>query len=258
MYARLGFAVASHADPDLLLVDEVLAVGDGVFLSRCRDRINLLRQRGTAIVLVSHQLQLVNSLSEFTVVLDGGQMAFYGETPRAIGHYTEILARSTTKTIRKDADTYACLVEDVKINGTSRSVRLRFGEPARLEVSFSSRSQIVDGILNLAIWNRNGETIASYTTRVAERRLLSIPVGISTITCDLPHFRLAPGSYTIGVTISDCNVLSNYLCDQLTTLTVEQDRSIDSRYGWWISACCPSIHNQSGVLGERVSNSSYP
>jgi ABC-type polysaccharide/polyol phosphate transport system ATPase subunit len=87
MYARLGFAVAVHADPDVLLVDEVLAVGDLAFRDRCYERIRAARARGAGILLVSHDLPVVARLCDRGVHLDRGRIVRTGEAPDVVAAY---------------------------------------------------------------------------------------------------------------------------------------------------------------------------
>jgi hypothetical protein len=87
MVARLSFSVAAHTDPDLFLIDEVLSVGDADFQRRCRNRIHELRQRGTTVVLVSHDLGLVDELCDRVVLLVEGAVDADGEAPVIIRRY---------------------------------------------------------------------------------------------------------------------------------------------------------------------------
>lgn len=91
MHARLGFAIAAHAEPDVLLVDEVLSVGDRVFRARCMDRMREFRRRGTAIVLVSHDLGAIASFCDRGLVLRGGRTAFCGQALEALAAYHGML-----------------------------------------------------------------------------------------------------------------------------------------------------------------------
>ncbi|WP_258075365.1 ABC transporter ATP-binding protein [Rathayibacter sp. AY1E3] len=84
MYVRLAFAIAIHTDPDLLLVDEVLAVGDEPFQRKCMDRIRAFQRAGKTIVLVTHSLEQVGELCDRTVVLDHGNIIYDGETSRGL------------------------------------------------------------------------------------------------------------------------------------------------------------------------------
>jgi ABC-type polysaccharide/polyol phosphate transport system ATPase subunit len=93
MYMRLGFSVAMHVEPDVLLVDEVLAVGDIGFRLRGFERMRELQKSGTALVFVSHWLQAVQLLCPRTICMHGGHIAFDGPTEEAIGHHHALLER---------------------------------------------------------------------------------------------------------------------------------------------------------------------
>jgi lipopolysaccharide transport system ATP-binding protein len=92
MHARLGFALAVSFDPDVLLVDEVLAVGDEAFQQKCENQINKIRAQGKTIIFVSHSADAVKKICDRACVLDRGSMVFLGKTDEAIGHYHEMLA----------------------------------------------------------------------------------------------------------------------------------------------------------------------
>ncbi len=87
MYMRLGFAIAIHANPDVLLVDEVLAVGDTAFQRKCLDRIRLLQSQGKTIVFVSHDVAAIQDLCDFAVWLDGGRLAGSGYPSKVVEQY---------------------------------------------------------------------------------------------------------------------------------------------------------------------------
>ena len=91
MYVRLAFAVAVHTDPDILLVDEVLAVGDEAFQRKCMERIAQFREEGRTIILVSHSAQQVAELCDRGIVLSDGQVVFDGDTNEAIGALRDVL-----------------------------------------------------------------------------------------------------------------------------------------------------------------------
>ena len=93
MFVRLGFAVAVASDPEVLLVDEVLAVGDFAFQKKCFDRMEQIRSGGATIVVVSHNMAAVRSLCSRTMVLDGGVPVFEGATDEAISIFHEMLAK---------------------------------------------------------------------------------------------------------------------------------------------------------------------
>src|ERR1700731_3594679 len=87
MYMRLGFAVAIHVEPDVLLVDEVLAVGDEGFTHKCLDKFAEFRRRGRTVLLVTHSLGLVETLCDEAVWLDAGRLQAQGDPKRVVGAY---------------------------------------------------------------------------------------------------------------------------------------------------------------------------
>jgi ABC-type polysaccharide/polyol phosphate transport system ATPase subunit len=107
MYMRLGFAVAIHVDPDVLLVDEVLAVGDEGFTHKCLDKFSEFRRRGKTILLVTHSLGLVERFCDEAVWLDEGRLRGSGDPKRVVGAYLsavekgeeELLASTTAKAV---------------------------------------------------------------------------------------------------------------------------------------------------------------
>src|SRR5260221_3680 len=97
MYMRLGFAVAIHVDPDVLLVDEVLAVGDEGFTHKCLDKFSEFKRRGRTILLVTHSLGLVERFCDEALWLDGGKVRGEGDPRRVVGAYLTDVERSEEK-----------------------------------------------------------------------------------------------------------------------------------------------------------------
>jgi len=91
MYVRLAFSTAIQTDPDVLLVDEVLAVGDEAFQKKCGEKIEEIRRSGKTILLVSHAMGLVKELCERCLLLDGGRVASMGETDRVLAEYVRMM-----------------------------------------------------------------------------------------------------------------------------------------------------------------------
>src|ERR671914_620823 len=104
MYMRLGFAVAIHVDPDVLLVDEVLAVGDEGFTHRCLDKFADFKRRGKTILLVTHSLGLVERFCDEALWLDGGRMKAMGDPKRVVGAYiTDVVVSEEQQLAAADA-----------------------------------------------------------------------------------------------------------------------------------------------------------
>ncbi len=102
MYMRLGFAVAIHVDPDVLLVDEVLAVGDEGFTHKCLDKFGEFRRRGKTVLLVTHSLGLVERFCDEVLWLDGGQAQASGDPRRIVGMYVTSVERAEERQLARD------------------------------------------------------------------------------------------------------------------------------------------------------------
>jgi ABC-type methionine transport system ATPase subunit len=109
MFMRLGFAVAIFSEPDVLLVDEVLAVGDVVFQLKCFERMREIQERGTTIILVSHSMHAIRLLCPRVLVISEGKLEFDGDTSDAINVHFDLLSRQR----HRDADTVDTLAVEV-------------------------------------------------------------------------------------------------------------------------------------------------
>ena len=146
MYARLGFAIAAHVDPDVLLVDEVLAVGDYAFRMKCYNRMDELRAKGTSLLFVSHNMEDVRRVCDRGIVLYGGRKVFEGIAAEAVAEYANALRdnASSSRKSRKVGEnllaqkvmTHAARIERVEMIGADgipiRTVRS--GETVHVEV----------------------------------------------------------------------------------------------------------------------------
>ena len=99
LYVRLGFAVAVNVDPEILLVDEVIAVGDEEFQRRCMDHMNMLRERGTTILLVSHNATLMRDMCDTVGWLDHGRLMELGDPAVVVESYLDHVASGGDNTL---------------------------------------------------------------------------------------------------------------------------------------------------------------
>ena len=130
MFLRLAFAVAIHVEPDVLLVDEVLAVGDLAFQLKCFDRMRELQERGTTIVVVTHSMVMVRWMCQRAVVLHGGAKRFDGPVDDAIGEYHALIEMAAGDDVSEAA---AVTLELIDGDGEPQR-RVLAGEPLRLRV----------------------------------------------------------------------------------------------------------------------------
>ena len=199
MYVRLGFAVSVLADPDVLLVDEVLAVGDLAFQMKCFDRMQAVREAGTTIVVVSHNLNAIRRLCDRSTVLHAGEVRFDGDTRDAIALFHELLGESRELDGDTGRDVFRStgaarlshFVLGVARDGEGQST-VPAGAPARFVADLECSTDLESPYLSLHVFHESGVQVYGETVAVAgglqagDRREVEV---------DLP-IELPQGSYS--------------------------------------------------------------
>jgi homopolymeric O-antigen transport system ATP-binding protein len=170
MYVRLAFAVAAHLEPEILLVDEVLAVGDVEFQRKCLGKLRSAASSGRTIVFVSHNLAAVKQLCERVFLFDGGRVTAEGDADRVIAHYLQTagaqLQQPGEATVPRDAErigggearlTHAVFLD---ASGDPADV-LPLGEPISLRLDFEVDREIPDAVFEIGITSADGVRIAT-------------------------------------------------------------------------------------------------
>jgi len=141
MYVRLAFAVAAHLEPEVLIVDEVLAVGDAEFQKKCLGKMGEVAQGGRTVVFVSHNMAAMKSLTTRGIVLDAGRAVFSGTTEQAIQHYTQLLSRPIVGKPRERSKGKHTAIRDVRLlakGDHEPTTQYVPGEPLILEVTIDT------------------------------------------------------------------------------------------------------------------------
>lgn len=212
MYVRLAFAVAIHVDPDLLLVDEVLAVGDEAFQKKCLDKIRQFQREGRTIILVSHTLSQITSMCDRAVVLARGNVVFDGDPQDAVS-----ILRSGFVASAETEDEEAAAKENAKDeeNPTSERARIkkvalsdRDGNPKRVfapgddlvvDITVESNQNIPVWGLGLHIDTPLGQLVTGATTGSLKCDPVDLD-GEGHARFVLPDLQIGPGEY--GVTVA--------------------------------------------------------
>jgi ABC-type polysaccharide/polyol phosphate transport system ATPase subunit len=228
MYVRLGFAVAIHTDPDLLLVDEVLAVGDESFAHRCLRRIEELLAAGKTVVFVSHALDLVEQMSSRVLWLDRGRARLVGEPRRVVDAYRQAVAEEEGRAHRVSKERREASAEraaDATPEGPAAGEPLRWGsgaaeiaavrlldaagaeryhfasgEAVTFEIEAVAKSPQDDFVFGVALQTPRGVEVWGTNTDLdglAPERF----EGGARVALACPELRLAPGDYLVDVAI---------------------------------------------------------
>jgi ABC-2 type transport system ATP-binding protein len=229
MYVRLAFAVAVHVDPDLLLVDEVLAVGDEPFQRKCMEKIEEFQREGRTIVVVSHSASQIGRLSDTVVVMDRGNMVFQG--PPADG--LRVLRFGYEEQERSEARLEARVnglpdptVSDASILGVSLQAKggtteeARSGEPALLAFDYELTVEQEPLVAGIAIETKQGEPLYGLNSQMLDLELPT-SVGRHSIEFRFDSLPLGAGAYIVrgaletaaGISLDRLNPASEFTVD---------------------------------------------
>ncbi|MCB1748531.1 MAG: ABC transporter ATP-binding protein [Gammaproteobacteria bacterium] len=194
MFVRLGFAVAVHFQPDVLLVDEALAVGDIAFITRCLNRIAELRRQGTGVVFVSHNEMQVREAAQRCVLMHHGRATPYADVDDAFRAYGSLADRN-----RRDVD--AGYVHDGVVRITAARIgprngggRLGTGDDASLELDVETDAACPAAELHLRVWTPQGQLITELRP-LARGQRFDLPAGRSRVVVDIDDWPLPPRRY---------------------------------------------------------------
>ncbi len=166
MFVRLGFAVAVRADPKVLLVDEVLAVGDAGFQIKCLQHLDEIRKRGTTVFLVSHNLNAVRNLCARTIVLQHGEMHHDGNTNDAISLYHDLLEKAGGESHVDDTDEWVARLERLDLLGPDGKPtgHVDHTDEVTLELEVTFLRTTDDVILGVGVLNQSGALVYGDST----------------------------------------------------------------------------------------------
>jgi lipopolysaccharide transport system ATP-binding protein len=226
MAVRLGFAVAAHINPDILLVDEVLAVGDAAFQAKCLNKLAELREQAKTIVLVSHNMTNIIQHCNRVVWLDRGTVRAAGDPEAIVEEYLSAVSPSAPATRSAesmvDGDAPVRIVSVVARNHRGESNEpLVYGATAALEVEYEVVGPVVDPVLGITFENANGQTLGGLTSRFAGLKLdVSQPRGTVRLVLDPVIF--TRGLYKLSVSLQDERLQRFYdVWSRSTTFSVE-------------------------------------
>ena len=207
MAVRLGFAVAAHINPDILLVDEVLAVGDAAFQAKCLNKLAELREQAKTIVLVSHNMTNIIQHCNRVVWLDRGTVRAVGDPETIVEEYLRAVspaapdARGADSMVDGDAPVRIVSVLARNHHGEANEP-LVYGASASIDVEYEVLGPVVDPVLGVSFENANGQALGGLTSRFAGIKLdVSQPRGTVRLVLDPVIF--TRGLYKLSVSLQD-------------------------------------------------------
>lgn len=231
MYARLGFAVAVNVDPEILLVDEVLAVGDEAFQRKCLDHIKRLQAEGRSIVLVTHAADLVRQICDKAAVLDQGVLLMQGSPGEAVRTYREALARRGVKLAGVERElTHSITFTDVHVElpepGRDWLVP---GDPLVVRVGYTADEPSDDAVFALELHDQDGNRLLGTNTDILGVDLGTVQ-GRGEVVFRFPTVPLLDGTYAISLGIHTLDSTVEYdHRDQLDRFSVVSGSRVQGR-----------------------------
>jgi ABC-2 type transport system ATP-binding protein len=214
MYVRLGFAVAVNVDPDILVVDEVLAVGDEAFSRKCMARIKEFQDDGRTILFVTHSSDLVRQICDFAVVLSSGDMIGSGPAADAVRIYHEHLntlapgvglsGQELEESLAQATLHRSIEISSVEVEhpGVGTRSYLRPWEPLSVHVAFEATEPVSGVVFALEIFDQEGKLIFGSDTEIIDRPF-DAPVGAGRADLSFEQVPLLDGAYSMKVEVKD-------------------------------------------------------
>jgi ABC-type polysaccharide/polyol phosphate transport system ATPase subunit len=204
MYVRLGFSIAAHLDPDILLLDEVLAVGDASFQAKCIQRIIELKEAGMTIVFISHDLRAVEKLCDRVMLLKDGMVIADGEPRLIISHYQN-LSRSLSapeKVSANPGSSREAVITSLSFQNDNGEESLSFetGLPMRIILRYDVYEPVSDVIFEVQFHSQEGRLMSFFSSETTEGQI-NLQPGSGTVEFDCSAVGLGPGVYFVDAGI---------------------------------------------------------
>ncbi len=203
MRVRLGFAVAAHLDPEILIVDEVLAVGDAGFQSKCLGKMGEVAQGGRTVLFVSHNLAMVETLCPKGLLLDNGSIRAAGDITTALNAYSSLFGHTRAtgladRTDRTGDGPIRIIKIDYQDEYDAPIAAARLGHPLRIRMHYrSSHVPVANVWFTLNFFDNHNRLVFKCNNELASS-LFQVSASAGQFVCDIPKLPLTPGVYHLN------------------------------------------------------------
>jgi lipopolysaccharide transport system ATP-binding protein len=211
MYVRLAFAVAAHLEPEILIVDEVLAVGDAAFQTKCLGRMSDIAGEGRTVLFVSHNMAAINRMCRTGVMLEGGRIKFLGRSGEAIDYYNRTVTSSNKESphVLFSADPSAARnqivqitrVEMLDVNNDTRDL-VQTWDDIVVRIHGICEQPMNSAAVEMEINTASGERLLHLSSRRDSSSPISLPKGNWSVDCAIRQLPLSAGRYNLSVYVS--------------------------------------------------------
>jgi lipopolysaccharide transport system ATP-binding protein len=203
MHVRLAFAVGAHLDPEILVVDEVLAVGDFAFQRKCLGKMDSAARGGRTVLFVTHDLPTVEKLCGRAILLERGSITAEGSTSSVINHYLQLQFPKFVPRIslvdhpNRRTGSHVIMTEArLYVNGLE-STASRIGDSLKIALAFRHDVPIPKPHFGISVETLGGKRLTSFPSSTQSPHLLPDTIREGTIICEIPNIHLVPGLYAL-------------------------------------------------------------
>jgi lipopolysaccharide transport system ATP-binding protein len=211
MYVRLAFAVAAHLDPEILLIDEVLAVGDAAFQKKCLGKMGEVAREGRTVLFVSHNTAAIEALCSACIMFTSGRLAGRGTPLDVLSQYVAAGAdlgsgeRSLTEHPGRSSHHVPTITRvELRSAGPAPTGAVRMGAPLEIRVSYAA-GRPLRPVLGAVVKTNYGAPVFCASDRFCDQLISCDPLEHGTVVCTIEKIPLMPGSYTIDLYFGDAN-----------------------------------------------------
>jgi lipopolysaccharide transport system ATP-binding protein len=265
MALRLGFAVAAHLETDVLMVDEVLAVGDVEFQKKCMTRMEDLHSAGRTVIFISHNLAAVEHFCPRVIWIDQGRIREDGKAADVIHNYMGMFTACTTPSSELDkiqvregnGDVRFTAIEILGLDRQPKPIT-QSGDALVFRLHYRASRAIPEPHFGIRLHSDFGLLVTDFSTWSTGRRISRLPPGEGSIEVEIPMLNLMPGQYSISLWLTRSVDVNYDIVENCAVLEVEGSdfygtgRGIDRHYGIMFLPCTWSLNGQK-MMSSTVS-----
>ena len=195
MYVRLAFAVAAHLEPEILVIDEVLAVGDVVFQKKCLGKMQSVADSGRTVLFVSHNMQTITGLTERAVLLREGRVAAIGPSNEVVTKFLEASRTAGSVFVAQAGAEPAITRVELRTSGPAHIQQ--HGRPMTIDIEVTTPEPIPNAALSFQVYTAGNQPVLHVLNLDREVPMLRTP-GVHRLSCRFPRIRLYPGDYYLS------------------------------------------------------------
>lgn len=211
MYVRLGFAVAVEVDPDILLVDEVLAVGDASFQRKCLRRMAEFREQKKTMLIISHDLNTIQTVSDQILFLDHGRVLGHGAPGKVIGQYESFWREQMSSERRREWGTREVLLTGAQFldEAGRETTKFTWGQALKVRLHYEARKPVGPSVFGFGISDEHGHLVHGNNTQIENVPIPELS-GKGSVVLTIPSLNLAKGTYLFSFSAHSADHRVNY------------------------------------------------